>query len=369
MEYWIGLHDRVVENRFEWSSQRAVNFTFWNIGEPNNWGKKEEDCVHRVKGIAGRWNDNNCMQKRTYVCSFPKGGPALKYEPSQGAPPPPDQPTIQSNVALIGITASQFDATAQEAFKRTIAVKVSACGMVALPAMCTSDDVSILSYHNLIRRSGGSVSVQFSLSIRSAEILALASQSINNYITSPVFRKDLAASGGNLAKVTGTVVIAAAAEGGPPKEALGDKDGKTAVIVTLIITTTLLLICGMCMCTYAYVHTTQSGQVNVGGLTVIEMANGLGVDHGPWMDAHQDIPVVAHSMDPRAYSEGNVGVAPPPSYPPAPWAPVAAGNLAIAGNDLSKDDHDGIPVAHAVAYHPGDQAGAPCAAPPSYAGE
>ncbi|KAE8284957.1 hypothetical protein D5F01_LYC16402 [Larimichthys crocea] len=66
---WIGL---TRDNNFgwAWTDKTAVGFLNWAPGEPNaafHPGQvAEENCVEMYHD--GRWNDNNCMQKRGFAC-------------------------------------------------------------------------------------------------------------------------------------------------------------------------------------------------------------------------------------------------------------------------------------------------------------
>uniref|UniRef100_A0A3B3UAV5 C-type lectin domain-containing protein n=1 Tax=Poecilia latipinna TaxID=48699 RepID=A0A3B3UAV5_9TELE len=63
---WIGLSDLLVENQYAWSDGASpVLYTNWNEHEPNNAGGTE-NCVEMY--LDGRWNDNNCLQKRGFAC-------------------------------------------------------------------------------------------------------------------------------------------------------------------------------------------------------------------------------------------------------------------------------------------------------------
>ncbi|XP_062292424.1 lactose-binding lectin l-2-like [Scomber scombrus] len=63
---WIGLSDIHKEGRWMWSDGSAVNFVFWNKGEPSNHGGKEH-CTHNF-GSASKWNDAPCSHKYSFVC-------------------------------------------------------------------------------------------------------------------------------------------------------------------------------------------------------------------------------------------------------------------------------------------------------------
>lgn len=64
-DYWIGLDDIAVEDRFVWADGIARPWTNWNDGEPNNAG--EEDCTE-LRADSGRWNDLPCDIRRAVIC-------------------------------------------------------------------------------------------------------------------------------------------------------------------------------------------------------------------------------------------------------------------------------------------------------------
>ena len=51
---WIGLNDLTLQHSFDWTDGSEVDYTFWNAGEPNNYGDKGEDCVE-MYGNVSRW--------------------------------------------------------------------------------------------------------------------------------------------------------------------------------------------------------------------------------------------------------------------------------------------------------------------------
>ncbi|XP_044191071.1 lactose-binding lectin l-2-like [Thunnus albacares] len=65
---WIGLSDIHKEGRWMWSDGSAVDFVFWNSGEPNNYGGNE-DCVHNNDGTDLKWNDRPCSHTLPSVCA------------------------------------------------------------------------------------------------------------------------------------------------------------------------------------------------------------------------------------------------------------------------------------------------------------
>ncbi|XP_033624558.1 macrophage mannose receptor 1-like [Asterias rubens] len=93
---WIGLHDRSNEGIFEWVDKTPLDFTNWNVGEPNDYGSGE-DCVHLRPGEteAGTWNDLVCSGTNSgFICQLDKECEVLdststdenyyyRYHPSQ----------------------------------------------------------------------------------------------------------------------------------------------------------------------------------------------------------------------------------------------------------------------------------------------
>uniref|UniRef100_A0A3Q2Z7V2 C-type lectin domain-containing protein n=1 Tax=Hippocampus comes TaxID=109280 RepID=A0A3Q2Z7V2_HIPCM len=64
---WIGLRLKD-DGSFAWTDGWPVFFTQWGPGEPDNLKDEvaEENCVEMYPD--GRWNDNDCLQKRGFVC-------------------------------------------------------------------------------------------------------------------------------------------------------------------------------------------------------------------------------------------------------------------------------------------------------------
>eukprot|EP00057_Strongylocentrotus_purpuratus_P027654 XP_011682128.1 PREDICTED: macrophage mannose receptor 1 isoform X1 [Strongylocentrotus purpuratus] len=92
---WIGLSDSIVSGKFYWTDGSSVDYTYWNPGEPNNFGSGE-DCtqITAIDTHAGKWNDISCDAVLGFICQGvldPNGSP------------PPDEP----NECRDGFT--QFD--------------------------------------------------------------------------------------------------------------------------------------------------------------------------------------------------------------------------------------------------------------------
>ena len=57
---WIGMHDSRTENAFEWSDSMYVNYHAWNPGEPNSWGRTQDNGFGgRVERTDGGGVDEN----------------------------------------------------------------------------------------------------------------------------------------------------------------------------------------------------------------------------------------------------------------------------------------------------------------------
>ncbi|XP_048579859.1 uncharacterized protein LOC5521691 isoform X2 [Nematostella vectensis] len=63
---WIGLNDLGTEGVNTWSDGSPMSYINWGNKEPNNWNGME-DCGEMSR-FDGRWNDQNCNLKRTFVC-------------------------------------------------------------------------------------------------------------------------------------------------------------------------------------------------------------------------------------------------------------------------------------------------------------
>ncbi|XP_026880090.2 macrophage mannose receptor 1-like [Electrophorus electricus] len=84
---WIGLSDRLHEGKFAWTDGTSpVLFTNWAEKEPNN-NDGQEHCVSMTHNhlVTGLWNDENCGEKRGWVCYTKKSS-------SIPAPPPTTSP-------------------------------------------------------------------------------------------------------------------------------------------------------------------------------------------------------------------------------------------------------------------------------------
>uniref|UniRef100_I3MWG4 Fc epsilon receptor II n=1 Tax=Ictidomys tridecemlineatus TaxID=43179 RepID=I3MWG4_ICTTR len=63
---WIGLRDLDLEGEFIWMDGSPLDYSNWNLGEPNN-GDQGEDCVMMLG--SGKWNDASCRgELDAWVC-------------------------------------------------------------------------------------------------------------------------------------------------------------------------------------------------------------------------------------------------------------------------------------------------------------
>ena len=62
---WIGGNDIDEEGTWKWTDGSPFDFTFWDRGQPDNWGGNEH-CMHH--GFFGHWNDQSCSDSLTFLC-------------------------------------------------------------------------------------------------------------------------------------------------------------------------------------------------------------------------------------------------------------------------------------------------------------
>ncbi|XP_052760939.1 C-type mannose receptor 2-like [Mya arenaria] len=68
---WIGLHDKLTEDVFQWVSGDQVSFTNWYPGHRNPFSHTVDDCVSLwLGGHAGQWEDERCTHYYAYICEF-----------------------------------------------------------------------------------------------------------------------------------------------------------------------------------------------------------------------------------------------------------------------------------------------------------
>ncbi|XP_074013154.1 macrophage mannose receptor 1-like [Numenius arquata] len=66
--FWIGLK-RNDRGQWVWTDKSAMDFVYWEMGEPSN--TRHKDCGE-VFALSGYWNTNVCSFKKGYICKKPK---------------------------------------------------------------------------------------------------------------------------------------------------------------------------------------------------------------------------------------------------------------------------------------------------------
>ena len=70
--FLLGLNDRTVEGEFFCSDRSAVEYTNWDkLNSYYSWRSKDCACVK--KDNEGRWRDQSCYYRFSYICKKPKG--------------------------------------------------------------------------------------------------------------------------------------------------------------------------------------------------------------------------------------------------------------------------------------------------------
>uniref|UniRef100_A0A3B5L4F4 C-type lectin domain-containing protein n=1 Tax=Xiphophorus couchianus TaxID=32473 RepID=A0A3B5L4F4_9TELE len=62
---WMGGHDSITEGGWEWTDGSPFRYIRWNAGNPDDYFG--EDCLSILIN-DGYWNDDNCQNKRGYIC-------------------------------------------------------------------------------------------------------------------------------------------------------------------------------------------------------------------------------------------------------------------------------------------------------------
>ncbi|XP_060593193.1 perlucin-like protein [Ruditapes philippinarum] len=66
---WIGLTDKSQDGIWRWYDTKSLaTCSYWALGEPNNFGNRNEECVHFDYGKDYKWNDNTCRHMFTPLC-------------------------------------------------------------------------------------------------------------------------------------------------------------------------------------------------------------------------------------------------------------------------------------------------------------
>ncbi|XP_071098086.1 perlucin-like [Haliotis cracherodii] len=66
--YWLGATDLNIEGRWLWEGQRRMNYTHWNLRQPDNY-RGVEHCLEIAKAASNYlWNDYVCDQPLHFIC-------------------------------------------------------------------------------------------------------------------------------------------------------------------------------------------------------------------------------------------------------------------------------------------------------------
>ncbi|XP_029282368.1 C-type lectin lectoxin-Phi1-like [Cottoperca gobio] len=97
---WIGLS----RDSWKWSDGSDSTFSFWDAGEPDNYGKNEACVTVDFSSGHGRWGDWNCDVKFAFICYYsplPKQELKLfKLKVKKSSSADLDDPAVLENMLL-----------------------------------------------------------------------------------------------------------------------------------------------------------------------------------------------------------------------------------------------------------------------------
>ena len=68
----LGLNDRIVEGEFLWSDRSVVEYINWDkLNSYYSW--RLSDCPSVKKDNEGRWREQSCYNRFSFICKKPKG--------------------------------------------------------------------------------------------------------------------------------------------------------------------------------------------------------------------------------------------------------------------------------------------------------
>ncbi|XP_051560030.1 lectin-like [Myxocyprinus asiaticus] len=70
LRIWLGGYEFFKTGKFFWTDGSHWDYEIWTPGEPNNIFTSTEDCVEMNWNHVGKWNDDSCMNKKSYLCAF-----------------------------------------------------------------------------------------------------------------------------------------------------------------------------------------------------------------------------------------------------------------------------------------------------------
>ncbi|XP_054750997.2 macrophage mannose receptor 1-like [Lytechinus pictus] len=81
---WLGL-TRSETGGFKYSDNSPVDYVHWANGEPTeDWAGSNEDCVEMYTNEFGKWNDEDCSGRASYVCKMDKSQNETDSQPISG---------------------------------------------------------------------------------------------------------------------------------------------------------------------------------------------------------------------------------------------------------------------------------------------
>ncbi|TKS93171.1 Lectin Precursor [Collichthys lucidus] len=125
---WIGLY-----RTREWSDKCDSNYRYWQQGQPDNAGEKQE-CVATDLGYGGLWSDEECNRELTFIC-YVDSDEILnrtslatttttetpdRITTTEGHSPSPELTSEQPSTLLVDQTTSIPDPTSHEMYHSTI---------------------------------------------------------------------------------------------------------------------------------------------------------------------------------------------------------------------------------------------------------
>ncbi|XP_056312701.1 lectin [Danio aesculapii] len=70
LRIWLGAYEFFKSGQFFWLDGSFWNFNLWVPGEPNHMYTSNEECLEMSWKETGKWNDDNCNVKKSYICAF-----------------------------------------------------------------------------------------------------------------------------------------------------------------------------------------------------------------------------------------------------------------------------------------------------------
>lgn len=64
---WIGGNDRIREGQWKWSDNCSLRFNRWDKMH-RNINHKRRDCAYMVANKHGKWKDNMCRKRFSFIC-------------------------------------------------------------------------------------------------------------------------------------------------------------------------------------------------------------------------------------------------------------------------------------------------------------